>query len=420
MLAVLHNRNFAFLYLAGLISNVGTWALYTALPFYVYEQTGSALATGAMVTAQTIPRILLSAPAGVCVDRWDRKGVMIAADIVRAGLLLLIFDVHSRDQLWVIYLVAFGEAVVSQFFGPAREALVPHLVNLDELTAANALDATAGPLIRIPAPALGGGLLALLGVASLILVDSASYLVSAALILAISIAPGAARTSVAAVRSLRALVASAWTDWRDGIREVSSEPSLRSVLIVNGIVLIGYGMFRVVLVLFARDALHGDALVFGWLVTAQGIGGLVGATGVDRLERRLSPHRVIGVGLVSIGVLYLLVANLPHVVVAVALLAVTGIPITVYWISVRTLLQKRTPDALRGRVFGLSEMVNSVSTLTGVGIASLCACLLGAVSTLDLAAGFYLLGGTIALILFGGAWRHQLIGATIAEIEVGG
>lgn len=405
MLAVLRQRNFAFLWVAGLISSVGTWALYTALPYYVYEQTGSALAAGGMVIAQTIPRILLSSVAGVCVDRWDRKRTLIAADVIRAGLLLLIFAVHSHDLLWVIYLVAFCEAAVSQFFGPAREAMVPHLVDEQALTAANAMDAANGPLIRLLAPAFGGALLALLGVTGLVLADTGSYLVSAALILAVSLPPRRADRSAAPRRSANSLLGSAWADWRSGVREVAAEPILLSVLIVNGVVLVGYGMITVILVLFARDVLHGNALVFGWLVTAQGIGGLVGAAGTNWLERWLSPTRVINVGLVTTGVLYLLVANVPHMAVDIALIAVTGLPITSYWVSVRTLLQKRTPDAHRGRVFGLSEMINSIATLAGVGVAGLGASLLGVGLSLDIAAGFYVLGGVVALALLTAAAR---------------
>lgn len=189
MLSVLYQRNYALLWIAGLISSLGTWALYTALPFYVYDQTGSAIATGAMVAAQTVPRIALSSIAGIFVDRWDRKRTLVVADLTRALLLLPLVAIHSRDWLGVIGVIAFAEAVVSQFFNPAREALLPHLVDESNLPDANALDASSGPLIRLIAPALGGALLALLGVSTLVLVDVVSYVVSAALILLIRLSP---------------------------------------------------------------------------------------------------------------------------------------------------------------------------------------------------------------------------------------
>jgi MFS family permease len=413
MLVALRQRNFRLLWLASLISSVGTWALYTALPFFVYDQTGSALATGAMVMAQTIPRIALSSVAGVCVDRWDRKRTLIVADLARALLLVPLVAVHSRDWLWVIYAIACAEAAVSQFFGPARDALVPRLVAETHLPAANAMDAAAGPLIRLLAPALGGALLAVLGVTILILADVVSYIISAILILSICLLPR--RTSLAGRdgRPKSSIVGSAWADWRSGVRAILAEPILSSLFVVGGIALIGYGMVTVLLVLFARDVLQGSALVFGWLVTAQGVGGLVGAGAYDRLVRWLSTDRVVGVGLVVSGGLYLLIANEPRIAIDVALVAIMGLPITCYWVGTRTLLQTHTPDAYRGRIFGTFETVNSLATLAGVGTASLGAGLLGIVPAFDVAAGFYLLAGAVALAFLTAAMLHRPMTARV-------
>lgn len=401
MLAVLCQRNFAFLWLSGLISGVGTWALYTALPYYVYDRTGSALATGAMVVVQTVPRIALSSVAGVWADRWDRKQTMVLTDLVRALFLLLLLGVRSSEWLWAIYAVAFAEAAVSQFFDRARDALLPGLVEAQALTAANALDGATGPLIRLVAPALGGALLALLGVTFLILVDVASYLASAVLILLISLPPRHPDSRTVAGRAEKSAVGAAWADWRSGVREIVGEPILRALFLIGGLVLVGYGMITVLLVLFARDVLQGSALVFGWLVTAQGIGGLLGAIGTDRLAKLLSPARIVGLGLVATGLLYLLVANVPRVAVDVALVAVVGLPIAGYWVSARTLLQTCTPDAYRGRVFGAYETISSLTTLVGIGLAGGGAGLLGVVPMLDVAAAFYVLGGVVALACLG-------------------
>src|SRR5437762_8156300 len=107
MIAILRQRNFALLWLGGLVSFAGDWMLFIALPVYVYDLTGSALATGGMFIAQTLPRLLMGSVAGVFVDRWDRRRTMIAADLSRAAILLLLLLVRSADQIWLIYLVAF-------------------------------------------------------------------------------------------------------------------------------------------------------------------------------------------------------------------------------------------------------------------------------------------------------------------------
>ena len=119
MLQALRQRNFALLWLGQFISITGDWVLGIALPFYVYQVTGSVLASGTMFVAEGIPPLFLGSLAGVFVDRWDRRRTMIAADLGRALVLLLVLAVRSRDRLWLIYPVAFLEATMAQFFNPA-------------------------------------------------------------------------------------------------------------------------------------------------------------------------------------------------------------------------------------------------------------------------------------------------------------
>ena len=107
MIETLRNRNFALLWLSQLISMTGDWVIFIALPLYMYQQTGSALATGAMFISNTLPRLLVGSVAGVFVDRWDRKRTMIVADFVRAALVILLLGVIAAEQLWLIFPLAF-------------------------------------------------------------------------------------------------------------------------------------------------------------------------------------------------------------------------------------------------------------------------------------------------------------------------
>src|SRR3712207_6800501 len=149
MLATLRQRNFAFLWAGGLISVFGDWVLIAALPFHVYTLTGSALAASSMLIAYTLPGLLFGSVAGVFVDRWNRKRIMVIADLLRAVLLLLLLAFRSRDWLWVVYVVAFVESAVGQFFGPARGALIPRLAGESHLVAANSLNALSDNLARL-------------------------------------------------------------------------------------------------------------------------------------------------------------------------------------------------------------------------------------------------------------------------------
>ena len=140
MLAVLRQRDFSLLWFGGVLSVTGDLFLFIALPFFVYERTGSVLATGAMFAAETLPRLLFGSVAGVFVDRWDRKRTMVFADLSRAVVLLPLLAVAAGGPLALVYAVAFVEATVSMFFLPAKSATIPNLVAERDLTAANSLD----------------------------------------------------------------------------------------------------------------------------------------------------------------------------------------------------------------------------------------------------------------------------------------
>jgi MFS family permease len=116
VIATLRHRDFALLWTAGLISVAGDFALIIVLPLHAYALTGSAVATGAVFAASFLPRVLLGSIAGVFVDRWDRKRTMVAADLLRAALLLPLLAVGSPDLLWLLYLVRAATGTVGLLF----------------------------------------------------------------------------------------------------------------------------------------------------------------------------------------------------------------------------------------------------------------------------------------------------------------
>lgn len=128
MLALLRRRNFALLWFGQLISQIGDMALILALPFYVYQLTGSLLQTGLMYIVETLPRILFGSLAGVFVDRWDRRRTMIMADVGRAAVLLPMLLVRDPSHLWLIYVIACVQSTISLFFAPALTAITPTLL----------------------------------------------------------------------------------------------------------------------------------------------------------------------------------------------------------------------------------------------------------------------------------------------------
>jgi len=403
MLAVLRQRNFALLWAGGLISMFGDWLLFIALPFYIYDLTGSTLATGAMFIAETLPILLFGSIGGVFADRWDRKKTMIVADLLRAALLLLLLAVRSPEWLWAIYLVVFVQSSVGQFFNPAKGALIPQLVDESLLMPANSLNSLGVELTRLIGAPLGGALMALLGLSSVVVVDCVSFVVSALLIGLIA-APRGERTAQAATpdAGIAVLLAGVWRDLVEGLRLVRSTRWLTGLFLAMGVLMFGQGITNALLVPFVEQVLHGDAQIFGWIVTAQGIGGLIGGLLAGTIGRLFSPVRIMALSAVAMGVLILLIVNIPVLPVVLALLAVIGLPAVAFMVSEATMLQSGVADQYRGRVMGSYGMALALAMLIGMGVASVLGDWLGLVPMLDLVSGLYMLAGVIVLVLVGG------------------
>ena len=392
MIATLRQRNFALLWFAGLISMIGDWVLFIALPIYTYNLTRSSLATGIMFMAGTLPRILLGSVAGVFVDRWDRQRTMVIADLSRAVLLLLLFMVQSAESIWIIYLVAFLQATISQFFGPAENALLPQLVDESHLVAANSLNALNNNLARLGGPALGGLLLGSFGFRNVVVIDSLSFLISGLMIALIL------RPDLQVEREPLRSQPHVWQDWVSGLRYIWNSRVVSVIFWVIGIAGIAEGLFNVSFVIFVRQNLGGDALEFGWLTSSQAIGGLIGGLLIGWIGNRMQPNRLAGALAVN-GALILMMVSLPSLPLAITLLLLAGLPIVAYSVGVDTLLQRYVPDRYRGRVFGALGTSMAIFLLFGQGLASSLGDRLGVVPLLDLKGILDIVAGSLAFTL---------------------
>jgi len=404
MLATLRQRNFALLWLGGLTSLTGDWILRVALPFHVYQLTGSALSTGLMFIANTLPGVLLGSLAGVLVDRWDRKRTMVVASLLQGLLLLLLLTARSVEWLWIVYLVAFIESVIAQFFGPAENALLPRLVTQEHLTEANSLNALNNNLALLIGPALGGALFGGLGLAGVVLLDSASFLMASVMILLIresfdpvenkaktTEAASATKVIVAAWRTL-------WREWLEGLQFVTTDRSISALFIAGGIAVLGEGIFTVLLIPFV-GLLHGGALVLGWLLTIRGLGGLIGGLAVGVSSRFMPPWRMFPLSLGLIGLLALIMYNALALMWALVILFLIGVPAMGAQVSSQTLFQSNVADQLRGRVFGAFGTTVALLMLSGQGLASALGDHVGIVAMLNIGGGLYILAGVIALVM---------------------
>jgi MFS family permease len=383
MLAVLRQRNFGLLWAGQNISMIGDWVLFVALPFYIYALTGSALATGIMFIVQTLPKLFFGSVAGVFVDRWNRKYTMVIVNLVQALILLPLFLVRSRDLIWVIYLCAFSDALVSQFFFPAQTAIIPMLVEQKDLLPANSLNSMSQELTRLVGPSLGGLLFGIFGIGSVITLDFISFLISAVLT-ALIVVPARSRPAAepntrqaeqtgqqpSESGSIVKSIANVWQEWRAGMSLVKKERLVSAIFLIFGVAMVGEGIIEVLLAPYVERVLHGTPLVLGWLMSAQAVGGILGSLAVPHLSKKLAPGRLMGICGLTFSTIIVVLALVPVVPVILPLIAIAGAGAVGFFIPMITLLQTSVANEYQGRIFGAFSAIQATALLVGMGAAS--------------------------------------------------
>jgi MFS family permease len=385
--------------------------LGVALPVAVYQLTGSALATGGVLVANRLSGLVLGSVAGVFVDRWDRKRTMVVANLVRAPILLLLFAVDSAERVWIVYVVAAAVSAVGQFFRPAENALLPRLVGEERLVPANALNALNDNLSRLVGPALGGLIAAWFGLGGVVAVDGASFLVAAGMIAAIAVSTRPERTPPPDVGTVTGTWAGVWRAWLAGLRLIRGNPVLRVVFGVIAISSLGEGVMGTAFWVYVDQALKGGAREAGWLMSAQAVGGLVGAVVIGVRVTTRSPVELLGWGAIGLGLIDLVTFNYPAFVpgigLGLVLMAVVGVPATAFGTGYTAAIQAETEDAYRGRVFGALGTTSALLMIVGAVIAGLATARLGAVAVLTIDSLAYIAAGAFALrTLAPGAATH--------------
>jgi MFS family permease len=415
MLATLRQRNFALLWTGGLVSLLGDWTLMVGLPIFVYTLTGSTVATGAMVIARLIPRVLLSSVAGVFVDRWDRKRTMVCTDLLLALVLLPLLAVQTADRLWIVFLVQFAESSLVQLFSPAERALLPRLVGEAYLIPANSLTAMNNNLARLIGPSIGGFIFAFLGLNGVVVIDAASFLIAGAMIALINAHARPDRATRTGATTPRAAWVAVWREWLDGLRLVPSSRIIVVLFLFGAITGVGESVMSTLFVPFVTKMLGGNGLAYGWILSAQAVGGLAGSFVVGHLHGRIAPSHLLGFGAFFFGLADLAIFYYPFFVPGIALallfMVIAGILSAGMLVSYLTMQQTAVADAYRGRLFGAFETTEALVGLVGAALAGALSTRLGIVPIISIQGFGYVCAGV--MVLFG--LRRTLVARTAAS-----
>jgi MFS family permease len=404
VVSVLRQRNFALLFVAGVISMVGDWALWVALPITVFQLTHSTVAMGATALSELIPLLLLSSVGGVFADRWDRKRLMIVCDLVLAVGLLPLLLVHSARLVWIVYVVALLQSIVVRFFSPAESAMLPTVVDKEHLVTANSLNSVGSETARLVGPAIGGVIAVSTGLVGVTLIDAASFLAAAGLISLVRVPHAAATVNVTeeAVAAWRKV----WREWLDGLAVVRRSRTIALFLGVWAITGFGEAVMGIMFVVWVKNVVHGGALQLGWFMSAQAVGGVLGGLAIASLGRRMPMILMAWLAPLFFGAGDILLFSYPLVTsqlwVGLALIAIVGLPASAIGATWTTLIQTNVEDDLRGRVFGALGTTQGLMMVFGTAAAGLFGGAISPILFLNVAqGGGYLLVGVLLFVTIG-------------------
>ena len=383
-LRAFRHRNYRLFFGGQSLSLVGTWITRIATSWLVYRLTGSALLLGVVGFAGQIPVLVLTPFAGVIVDRSGRHRIMVATQVLSllqsAALALLAFG-HLLTVHWVIAL-SLAQGVINSFDTPARQSFVVHMVeDRDDLPNAIALNSTMVNAARIVGPSIGGALIAVVGEARCFAIDAVSYLFVIASLLAMRVPAEPPRVGGTRVHEELA----AGVRYALGFRPIRSSLALLAVVATMGV------PYQVLMPAMASAVLKGDAHTLGFLMTASGVGAVVGALYLASRRSVLGLGRVMVIATVVFGVGLSAFAFSRSRLLSLAILPFVGAGMMVEMASTNTILQTLVSEDMRGRVM-------SFYTMAFLGTAPIGSLLAGLVAQRTGAPFTILVGGVVCVL----------------------
>jgi len=352
---------FRLLFTATAGSAIGTYLTATVLTLHVYDLTRSGTESGrwiaALLVADFLPIVVIGLTLGPLVDRLSRKGLMVGSDLVRVGVFCALPFV---DRPAAIVGLAGLAGIATGFFRPAVYAGLPNLVDDDDdLTEANSLLGAAENVSWMIGPVVAAAVYNFAGVTPAYLVNAATFLFSATLVL---------RIPASRLQAEGRLTRGHWRDVADGIGLVLRAPQLRTVLIVWNVVIAGNAALNVAEIFLARDSLHAGRIGYGALVGATGAGLVLGSLATPLVMGRVGLRRLYPTAILVMGIGALAASQAPSIWVAAPLAAFMTVGNAAAIVCNQLLVQRGAPDAMRGRAIAVLMSSTYVTLAVGMGV----------------------------------------------------
>lgn len=340
------NPNLKFLWWGQIISQLGDWFNAIALYSLLYELTGSATSVAVLIVLQLLPASIITPFAGVVIDRFDRRKIMIAADIVRGIVILGLLFVRTPGTVWIAYVVIAIAVSATGFFEPAKSSTLPSVVAREDLVTANALSTGTWSVMLAVGASIGGLVSAAFGRDTTFVLNALSFFISAMLVAKVRVPP---RAEALAEAGLKPFI--------DGFRYLRDHRAVASFTVIKaGWAMVGGALL--ILTVFGQRVfpINGspDAGT-GILYAARGVGALAGSWLVTHLATRSSDRlvRLIAPSFFLAGAFYALLGVAPTIWIAALFVAGAHICGSTLWVASNVLLQLNVRDEFRGRVFSV-------------------------------------------------------------------
>ncbi|MBG6069777.1 MFS transporter [Micromonospora ureilytica] len=359
MRTILRRPDFRLLFGGLLASITAESILLLALAIWVKDLTGSNGLAGATIFAVIAP-MTLAPLVGWVVDRYPRRPFFVAANVMTAALLAPLFTVRDAGDVWVVYLVAALYGLSSITLGAALSGLIRELVPVELLAEANGVLQTVRQGIRLVGPLVGAALYAALGGWALAGIGMVGFLTAAAVV-----------TALPTPQQVPPAVRLRWpAELGAGLRHLAGEPALRRALLGYGLGSLVMGFSESLIFAYVDQGLNRDAAFVGVLVTVQGVGGLLGGLCSPTLVRRLGEVGTLAAGVAFFSPAALALAY-PDLRLGFAAVLLAGVSLPLTMVGLHTLIQRRTPPALVGRVAAATQAVVSGPQAFSIGAGAL-------------------------------------------------
>lgn len=361
-----HNTNYRWLWLSQLVSNFGDWFGLLALYALIQRYSDSEFLLGLIIVVKMLSLALFSPIAGYLTDRYNRRHIMIFCDVSRGIIVLGLLLIRSEEWLWLAYLLTAVQMMISALFEPAKTSSIPNVTSAEELVHANILSAASWSIIFTTGMAMGGFATGAFGTDVVFLLNSISYFVSGWMIWNAvipqqtdsvsgkenSIIDVSVGTSTGLGTTTTDSMKKPWSGMKEGFRFLFSEKQVLRPAIAKGVYTIGSGALVYMLILVAEDVLMMGSVGLGLLYASRGIGtGLGPVIGRRLFRNEKSWVMVMGLAMILAGFFYVLVGFTTKIIWMLLFVLVAHAASGANWVMSTVLLQRRVPDAFRGRVF---------------------------------------------------------------------